>query len=426
MFIKEIAKKVFPNSCKNFLRRNINRIKYRDLLSNTQKHYLSVIEKIKNRKDKKIKIASYVVFDSTFGASNIISLMQKEPNKWTYKFIICPDVSRGQEHLIEQYNQTKSFFINKYGKEFVLDGYDIKTNSFIDYSDQFDIVYCANPYDAMVTKVHQVSYLSTKNILPIYISYGCMPDKYGCENVMAIKEISLFWKVFADNKQSYLDYKKYELLCGKNIVCSGYAKMDDLENYTKIKSNKKRIIIAPHHTVANNIFPLSNFLSYYKLILELPTLFPNIDFIFRPHPLLFTNLVNQNIWSKEDVTEYLQQIKDCGIEYSVGGDYLQLLKNSDAMIHDCSSFLVEYLYTENPCCYVMRSKKTTKLFASLGKKCLSMCELAYNKEDIISFIKKIDKEEITKKDNSFINDNIKINYPNVSKKIVEIIEKEVC
>ena len=89
----------------------------------------------------------------------------------------------GKKQLKEQYNKTKAFFIKKYGSEYVLDGYDEASGTFLDYSDQFDIIYCANPYDSMVNEVHGVKYLSQKNVLPIYINYGYSISRWHFETV---------------------------------------------------------------------------------------------------------------------------------------------------------------------------------------------------------------------------------------------------
>ena len=65
--------------------------------------------------------------------------------------------------------------------------------------------------------------------------------------------------------------------------------MDNLAKQPIRKRERKTIIIAPHHTIEakfRNSIGLSNFLEYAELFQELPKKYPQIDFIFRPHPLL--------------------------------------------------------------------------------------------------------------------------------------------
>ena len=427
--IKLFFKKIFPKNLWLKLLKLKQRItNYYQLLENkklikkTYIHYKEVEKQIIQRKYQKLRFASYVIYDSTFSAYGLMELMLADKEKYDAKIVIIPDVARGDDVFVNQYQNTKQFFVNLYGKENILDGYDFEKKEFIDLSDQFDIINLSSPYDNMANKVHGIQYLSTKNVLPIYISYGCMPDYYGCKEIMPRLEISLFWKVFADNKISFKDYKKNEISKGKNVICTGYAKMDNLAKAKIIKHDKKRIIIAPHHTVNNPSLPLSNFLEYFDFILELPKLYPEIQFIFRPHPLLFINLVNQEIWTKQQVDDYLYKLQNLGIEYSYGGNYFDIFANSDAMIHDCSSFVVEYLYTGKPCCFVAKSNYK-KIFSTLGKSCLKNYYLAFNKEQIISFINDIinGNDRIKEKRIQFANKYLKINYPDVSKRILKEI-----
>lgn len=428
--LRTLIKKLCPEFVLNeyysfrfFVHRKYSALKNRQLINATYEHYHDVAERIKNSGDRPLRFASYVVFDSTFGAYGLMDLMLSQKDKYECKIVVIPDTSRGITHLKDQYNKTKAFFINKYGKDIVLDGWDEKADKFYDYSDSFDIIYLANPYDSMVNTIHGIKYLSTKEVLPIYISYGCMPDNYGCKVIMPILEISLFWKVFADNQFSYEDYKKFELARAKNVVLTGYSKMDELSKVQIKEHNRNRIIVAPHHTINNTHFPLSNFLKYSDYLLELPKKYPQIDFVFRPHPLLFTNLTNDGIWTEIQVNDYLKKLQNLGIEYSYGGDYFELFANSDGMIHDCSSFVVEYLYTKKPCCYAAKKNYKT-IFSSLGKSCLENYYIAFNQNEIDSFIENViikGNDPLKKKRAKYATENLAINYPKVSEKILEEI-----
>ncbi len=429
--IKSVIKKICPkfvmdwyHSLYFFAQRKYRAIKYRPLIEKTHEHYKEVAERIKNRGDRPLRFASYVVFDSTFGAYGLMDLMLDDLKHYSPKIIICPDVCRGDIQLKEQYKKTKAFFISKYGAEYVVDGYDEKTGEFLDVSEQFDVIYCANPYDHMVNKVHGVKYLSTKNVLPMYMNYGCMVDRYGNNIIMPMLEISLFWKVFADDEISYHDYKKYTLSKGNNVVLTGYAKMDDFAKYEKESSTKKKIIIAPHHTINSTLLPLSNFLKYSDFFLSLPYKYPDVEFIFRPHPLLFVNLINEGFWSADEVTNYIAEIKKRGMIYSYGGDYLKIFVDSDAIIHDCASFIVEYLYTDNPCCFLAK-ENYKDIFSNLGNLCLENYYIAFSESQIINFIDDVvinGHDPKLEKRNLFKRKYLHFNYPDVSKKILEMLK----
>lgn len=405
-----------------------NKLRYAKLIKYTARHYKSLENELKKQSDKKLKVGFYVEYDASFSAYELFKLMLEDKFNFSPKIVIIPDVTRGKDNLINQYKHTKEYFIKLYGAENILDGYDINTDAYLDLSDQFDIINLANPYDFMVHKYHSIRYLCTKNVLTFYISYGCMPDNYGCKKIMPLLEMSLFWKVFADNRISYKDYKKNELASGRNVVCYGYAKMDSLAKIPIIPHDKKTIIIAVHHTVNNPELPLSTFLLYSDFILELPKKYPDINFIFRPHPLLFVNLLNDNIWTNEQIDEYKQKLDKNGITYSSGGNYFDIFANSDAIIHDCSSFLVEYLYTGKPCCFMAKSNYK-KVFSKLGFACLKNYYMAFNKQQIIDFIDEVIINGIDVKKASrikFAEKHLKLNYPDVSKIILQDFNNLAC
>ena len=129
--------------------------------------------------------------------------------------------------------------------------------------------------------------------------------------------------------------------------------------------------------------------SYFKdYILELPKKFPNIDFVFRPHPLLFVNMINEGIWTKNDRDLYIEQLKNVGIEYSLGGDYFVEFVNSDALIHDCSSFMVEYLFLDKPCCFIVKDN-TKDILSKLGLICLKCHDQVSQEYEIEEFIENL-------------------------------------
>ena len=424
MGVKKKLKKVVPEKIKFYIRLLLNRIKYRSLIKTTQRHYEEVIENLKNRESRPLRFAAYVVFDSTFGANTLIKLMQRDPS-FDSKIVVIPDISRGRTHMISQYKSTKDFFIKNYGKENIIDGYDVENNIFNDLADSFDVIYFANPYDDMVHEFHGVKYNVSKNILPIYIPYAFQPDKYS-RRVIAQLNMSLCWKIFADTNYTISEYKRYSLNKGSNVFISGYPKMDGLEKINANILERKRIIIAPHHTITNDILPLSNFLRLKDYFLTLPKRYPQVDFIFRPHPLLFTNMINEGFWTEFDKMKYIETLCTNRIKYSYGGDYFDLFQNSDAIIHDCSSYIVEYLFLDKPCCFILRGR-INKIFNKLGKRCLKCYYIARSECDIDKFIETVcsDTVNVFDKKRKKILPHIKVNYPDTSRTIFEILKNSL-
>lgn len=391
------------------------------MASKASVHYQSVIESIRQSGRTKLNFAAYVIYDSTFGLDSVFKKMMKDTELWNPMIVVIPDIYREREHAEKTYRQTREFFVNKYGKEYVLDGWDPDTDVYYDHLGKFDIVYYANPYDDMVHKYHKIVYASKKNVLPIFVSYGFDVGRLTTLNRVKKPELNIVWKLFADTKYMCDDYTENQVIKGRNVVLAGYSKMDILYDYPTIHHNRKKVLITPHHSIIRNDLPLSNFLKYSDLILELPLLFPNVDFVFRPHPLLFTVLVNEGLWSHEKVEQYIATLKSRGVEYSTEGDYLPLFAECDAIINDCGSFTVEWLYTGKPGCFVYKDELNEELLTTLMNKALTAYTIARSRDDIIAFVKKIseDRGEHNYEMSPWVKENIAINYPDVSSFLIK-------
>lgn len=378
---------------------------------------------------EKVRVAFLVIYDSVFPAQPLFKKMLADDFFEPF-ILVVPDSSRGNENLLFQIEKTYQTLVSQYGESVVKKAYDKNQKTFIDYVDDADIACFANPYDSMVNKIHSIEYYASKKVLPIYISYGAMFDYYSINHIINLKSMNLCWKVFVDTKYNYDEFVKYTHVKGKHAVLSGYCKMDALNNYEPRTLNRKKIILAPHHSVNLPEFPISNFLEYSDLFLELPNKYPNIDFIFRPHPLLFVTLAKNELWGEEKVENYLNQITSfSNVEYQSGGDYFETFVNSSGIIHDCGSFVMEYLYTGHPACYMLKNpQEIVNIFTELGQKCLANYYHAFNKEDIFKFIDDIilsENDRMQKNRVNFAKSELMINYPNVADFILNYLKQEL-
>ena len=385
-------------------------------------HYREVIERKRRSGDPVIHFAAYVSNAAMYGMDDVFRLMRKNPLRWDPKIVIVPDVSRGYAHQKPTYIKARQHFEKLYGTDAVLDGWDIETDRYIDYTDRFDIIYFANPYDAMAQEVHSIQYAATRNVLPVYVNYGYDVGYYTMYSRMKGPELNLVWKYFTETVYSQEDCRKLQIIQGKNVVLTGYAKMDALAKFPSGRAGeRKKILITSHHTVNIEELPLSNFLTYYKLLPELPKMFPEVDFVFRPHPLLFFRLTDGNLWTEEQVKGYLEELRRVGIEYSDGGEYLHLFAECDAMINDCGSFTLEWLFTGKPGCFVFNEDLREEHLTTQMNEAITRYRIARSAEDIISFVSDVAggiyPTECGMDD--WTRENIAVNYPHVAEKILE-------
>ena len=391
-----------------------------------QDDYPAKVEMIK--KMSVIKVAFLVVFKTTFPMQSVFEIMLKDP-KFDPYIIVCPNISRGKDYERELYADTFESLKVRYGDK-VIGGYDMAGDSYLELGAEYQILFFANPYKILVHPFHDVEYFLDKPCLPIYVNYGFPAITYWDECIK-LDFYNYLWKVCIENESNLQHLRNVQAISGRNAIVTGYIKMDDFAKEKVLPRERKKIFICPHHTVTGwEKLDISNFLKYSDLFLELPKMFPEVDFIFRPHPLLFTNLVQHGLWSQKKIDRYLDAIAETkNMRYDDSGYYFEEFANSDAMIHDCGSFIAEYLFTKKPCCYMMKTEaKTMQGLIPFGKECMKQYYHALSREDIINFVREVvlaGKDPLKESRERFVEEILKVNYPHSAEYLVNYIKEEL-
>ena len=303
----------------------------------------------------------------------------------------------------------------KYGKDFVLPARS--EDKWLDPAKEGDIVFYNSPYDA----VHPnfcVHYSIRKKFLPVMVAYGYPRSNYD-NKVYAMDSYADSWKVLIENDFNLRQYRKYSACSGNNALLTGYVKMD---KYAEVKGEVKGGY--------TNVLGLSNFLRYSDKIVNVPKQYPEIDFIIRPHPALFSTLLARGIWTNEKIKVWKKQMKsNTNGRGAENNDELQDFAAADAIVHDCGSYLVDWFYTGKPQCYMLKSHKDIKKkFTKFGQECLSHCFIAYSFEEVYEFIEKVvvsGNDTGAKSRIDFAEQKIMLNYPKASEKAIDSLVKEI-
>lgn len=431
---------LFKNAIKKIFKFGLNilrAIKRKILESQKKAVYFSIQRSYKRKtlnvrnkylKTKKIKVAFIVVFGSVFPTKPVFELMLKDDSFDPY-IIVAPNVSQSFKYQTDLYKDTFDSLFAQYGER-VVHGYNAENDSYLELKDEYGIIFFCNPYKHLVHEFHHIDYFLDKNVLPIYSSYGFAALKFWDE-VIATNFYNYLWKACVETKSNLRYLKTVEKIKGRNGVVTGYIKMDNLAKTTPSPRTRLRILICPHHTVWGwKTLNISNFLTYAEFFVELPQKFPDIDFVFRPHPLLVSNLKAHKVWSQQKIDDYFERLlKSPNMSYDKSSDYFQQFVDSDAMIHDCGSFIGEYLYTKKPCCYMMKDKKTTyDGLVPLGQQCMDNYYHAFSEHDIVNFIESVvleGKDPMKEERENFVDSELMTYYPHASDKIIDMIKSEL-
>lgn len=384
--IKKIIKKIIPKSVIKSIRTTAFQYQCRQIQDNHKK----ALKKIRNK--AKIKIAFFLIHESVWKYEELYNLLLKD-DRFDPIVVVCPYISYGNETMLFELRKAYNSFLSK--------GYNVikslneKSGEWLDVKNEVkpDIVFFTNPHHLTRDEYFITNFLDT---LTCYVPYG-FKNSYLFKAHFDQLMQNFTWKFFLEttvHKKLSLQYARNKSV---NTLVTGYPGMDKFlrRDYQptevwKIKDRKlKRIIWAPHHTIPGRGATLdySTFLNYFDFMLEIAVKYQEkIQIAFKPHPILRANLNLDEFWGKEKTDNYYNTWAELPNGQVHEGGYIDLFLTSDGMIHDSSSFVIEYLYTNNPVMFLLNNDSILDKFNELGKMALSKLYVGRNKEEIELFV----------------------------------------
>lgn len=228
---------------------------------------------------------------------------------------------------------------------------------------------------------------------------------------------NIAYRIYRANKFQKNKSVRFSDEKGRNVKIVGEPHADEFRRSSAMDpwngtKNKKRIIYAPHfQIVPNPIFYRPSFLWTHDIMLKLANKYSDtIQFAFKPHPRLFSELCNHPEWGKEKAQEYFKQWEDLPNAQFENGEFVELFKNSDALIHDSGAFTGEYQYTKKPCMFLTRDIDSVIYdHDEFGQKCVLNHYIGSTEEDIVCFIENVvlkGDDPMKQQREQFYNDNL--------------------
>lgn len=259
-----------------------------------------------------------------------------------------------------------------------------------------DLLMHQKPYSKGISPLHRIH----KNLaIPtVYIPYYLSTITEGW--LVNQRLCLLAWREFIDNEDCCNEWRKVQRLKGLNYAVTGLPIMDDLlstksdlKDVWPNNDGRKRIIYAPHHTIGDyhlTGISYSTFLVFAQFMLELRDKYQDqVYFVFKPHPLLYAKLID-SYWGLEKTKAYYEAWNKPGHSHIEQNDsYLSLFKYSDALIHDCGSFTIEYLYTGNPVMYLIKDEHHKDNLNQTASHAFDLHYMGETKEDIEQFVQNV-------------------------------------
>lgn len=336
-------------------------------------------------RSKTIKNVAFFCMDiAMWKYETIYSKMLKDPN-YNPLIFIAPRVGIWKERKMA-INSMKSYFDSK-GYQYI----NLKSEVFnigqkiLNY--ELDFVFFTQPYNGLLCK--EYSFDKFANSLLVYVPYAYIIGKKKFNYDSLLSQIA--WKVFLPNNCNINDAQLFEQKVS-NIIITGYPGYDIFKVTKPLDwKNKdlKKVIWAPHFSISKDGWlHLSNFLEIFEYMQHLAVSYKKeVQIAFKPHPHLYSSLCG--IWGRKKTDSYFDWWKSGETTLLYTGECYSIFKSSDALIHDCGSFIMEYMYTQKPCLYIDLNKHNDLEPNESGCDSLNAHYFAYKKEDIDSFINRV-------------------------------------
>lgn len=358
---------------------------------------LSVLRKkqllaLKATQKKKVIRIAFLTRGVNWKSENLFHYLNCS-NKYHPFVVVCPNITKGDNHMFKSLENTYNFFKKK-GFE-TYNTYNKANNSWIDIKKDLkpDIVFFLNPHNRTLKQYRVENYL---DMLTCYIPYAFRASNNYYKQFNQPFH-NYIWKAFYETEIHKSIGKKHAINKGSNIVVSGYPGTDIFidkshnphDPWKENAKRKKRVIYAPHHSIKPGSM-FSTFLKYGDEMLKIASDYSDkISFCFKPHGLLKFNLYKHPEWGKSRTDEYYKKWTQLPNGQYKTGDYIDLFLYSDAMIHDCSSFITEYLFIKKPVLYIIKDNKMTQRLNDWGKLAHSKLYHAHSISDIKAFLDEI-------------------------------------
>lgn len=251
-------------------------------------------------------------------------------------------VNPSYEYLKEKYNNV----INAY-----------KDNEWFDLKVLCpDYVFYARPYNFHYYRDYRpenVRHYAKVCFHPYAYDMDRIADFYIVYNLQFLKNVSLVFNTSESTKERISKLIVNSKMQYPKVVCLGFSRFDLMNQRIVSSYSKPTVLWLPRWSMGKNQgSKQSNFLKYIDLFLRFASEHNEIDFIIRPHPLMFHNFEELGLYSKNDFNNLNERCKILGnVMLDTEKDYFKSLMKADILLCDYTSLLIEFFIFGRPIIY---------------------------------------------------------------------------
>lgn len=253
-------------------------------------------------------------------------------------------------------NKIYLYFSGLYGEKYVINSYD--NGMWYNLKELMpDYVFYQRPYDQYLPKEYRSGKVSKYSKI-CHLVYGYLlvdEDKDVCVSKIFFRNVYMF---FAENSVSQeFNIKRFKISHNKGYRKTLNIGYPVLEYFIKHRLSEKndnegfRVLWTPRWSEDKEVGG-SNFINYKDEIIKLIDIKSDVNVVFRPHPMLFEHFISVGRITQEEANNYLECYrKKDRLEYNDTEEYVDVFWNTDVLVTDISSVIVEYFITGKPIVY---------------------------------------------------------------------------
>ena len=342
------------------------------------------------RKEKKAKVVVIISNLAMWRLEDVVALLKKD-SRFQVEIVVCPFTTFAPDVRKKNVDEVVSYLQGK-GWDYILANNQEDSEGLMKALDP-DLVFYPQLYSGLYGKGLNLE--SNLGRLIAYVPYA-LPTTSGDWSYNS-RYFNVAWRLLYPTKLHYSYSRRHSFNHARNMVIVGDSHAsaflkEDHQYPWKEGDRKKKVIWAPHFSIrTDGYLHRASFLWLHQAMWEMAQEFKEkVQFVFKPHPRLLSELYRHPDWGKERADAYFARWKNGENTQLETGPYIDLFCTSDAMVHDCGSFSAEYHYTGKPVLFV--SKDFKDIYQGLddfGTLCMDLHYRAGCLEEIHSFLQDV-------------------------------------
>jgi len=375
----------------------LNLTKLKGFVHNTLAIRNFLMEKSVKRNNSKIKVVFLMQFPAVWNKFSPIYELMKKNDAFEPILICVPDGLQNGElpNPDDLTNATYDYFVSH--------GYDAINaiegpNQWVDLKALApDYVFFSRPYNHYMPKEYWSNRISkyTKICSVLYAINMTVETRDVVINKSFYRNVYCYFaETKAAQKHNINNFKLAHKLGLQKTLFYGMPALEQMAQSSHLQNeawnfsdNTFRVLWTPRWTTDLSLGG-SNFFTYYQWFLDYAKKRKDIAFLFRPHPLTFSNFVKEGLLTEEDIDSYknsIEEMSNTSLDFEK--EYVATFWNSSVLVSDTSSMVAEYFVTGKPLVFCMSNMVLEP--EEHTKKILEGCYIVNNGEELEACLERL-------------------------------------